>query len=305
LSNFTYYLCGGAIYFNINNNFATILNTDFINNSGSNGGAIYFGTFNPGTVLTNVLFQSNNCSESGGAMYFLTNNSGVQFYNVTFQSNTALMTGGAIHFEINNGIKFYATSNNQIEISSSKFSFNNAVQHGGAIYSAQGNKLVIKDTEFMGNKALYGGAIMIIGKTNLTFTGKNDMKWNNATLGGTLYMTRSYLYTGVAPNMLTIANNSAERGSGIYMDLIDFINNQNNHLTSVTFIDNYASVGGTIFWIYDSNSGMMKGPNIDDVIFTNNEANYGIEIATQGLEIYGPSSYEVTVYNKPFEVVDF
>jgi hypothetical protein len=56
---------------------------------------------------------------------------------------------------------------------------------------------------------------------------------------------------------------------------------------------------------------MMNGPNIDDVIFTNNKANYGIKIATQGLEIKGPSSYEVTVYNESlnpavnFKVLDF
>jgi len=63
--------------------------------------------------------------------------------------------------------------------------------------------------------------------------------------------------------------------------------------------------------IYDSNFGMKNGPNLDDVIFTNNKANYGIKIATQALEIEGLSSYVVTVYNQPlnpavnFEVVDF
>ena len=56
------------------------------------------------------------------------------------------------------------------------------------------------------------------------------MKRNNATTGGALHVTQSYLYTGVAPNMLTIANNSAERGSGIYMDSIALIENQNNDL---------------------------------------------------------------------------
>jgi len=302
---------GGAIYFNRNNNFASILNTNFINNSGSSGGAVYFSTLNPGSVLTNTLFQGNKCSRNGAAVYFLTYNSGVQFYNVTFQSNTALMTGGAIYFEVNNGIEFYVTSNNHINIASSKFAYNNAAQGGGAIYSAQGNILVIKDTDFSGNKASHGGGIMIYDHSNLTLTGTNYMKGNNATIGGALHVTKSYLFTGVAPNMLTIASNSAERGSGIYMDSIALINNQNNDLTAMTFIGNYASVGGTIYWIYDSTSGMKKGPNIDYANFTNNKANYGIQIATQGLEIIGPSSYEVTVYNKPlnpvvkFEVVDF
>jgi predicted outer membrane repeat protein len=265
---------GGAIYFNINNNFANILNAEFINNSASYAGAIFFGTLNPGTLLANVLFQGNNCSKKGGAIYFLTYNSGVQFYNVSFQSNTALMAGGAIYFELNNGIIFYGTANDQIHIASSKFAYNHAVNGGGGIYSAQGNVLVIKDTEFTSNKASYGGAITVNDYSNLTLSGVNDMKRNNATIGGALHMTQSYLYTGVASSMLIIANNSAERGSGIYMDSIALINNQNNALTTATFIHNYASVGGTIYWIYDSNSGMINGPNIDDAIFTNNKANY-------------------------------
>ena len=117
------------------------------------------------------------------------------------------MAGGAIHFELNNGIIFYETRNNQINIASSKFVDNNANQSGGGIYSSQGNILVIKDTEFAGNKASQGGAITIYDHSNLTFTGMNEMKWNTATIGGALLLIQSYLYTGVAPNMLTIANN--------------------------------------------------------------------------------------------------
>ena len=94
----------------------------------SNGGAIHFGTLNPGSVLTNVLFRGNNCSEKGGSINFLSYNSGVPFYNVTFQSNTALMTGGAIHFEINNGIQFYAVSNNEIKIKLSKLVLSKLVE---------------------------------------------------------------------------------------------------------------------------------------------------------------------------------
>jgi predicted outer membrane repeat protein len=112
---------GGAIYFNINNNFIKILNTDFLSNiANNNGGAIYFGALNPGSVLVNVLFKNNNCSQKGGGINFYTYNSGVQLYNVSFISNHAIISGGALYLESMNGIQYYKTSN-EISIRFSAF----------------------------------------------------------------------------------------------------------------------------------------------------------------------------------------
>jgi predicted outer membrane repeat protein len=310
---------GGAIYFHVNNNFVKILNADFLNNiANNNGGAIYFGALNPGSVLVNVLFKNNYCSQKGGGINFYTYNSGVQLYNVSFISNHAIISGGALYLESMNGIQYYKTSN-EISIRFSTFVDNHANSYGGAIYSSQFNIIIITDCIIVSNFAQEGGGIMIMSHSNLSFMGINNLTSNTAFIGGALLFTESYLYTYCSSStnlsIVYFTSNKAERGSAIYMDSVLLINNKDNTLCNMLFYHNHATVGGTIYWIYDDSStrehGMKVRPMIRSTQFTNNIAYYGNEIATQAIKFIGPSSYNVTVYNqvlKPplyFKLIDF
>ncbi len=310
---------GGAIYFNINNNFIKILNSDFLSNiANNNGGAIFFGALNPGSVLVNVIFKNNNCSQKGGGINFFTYNSGVQLYNVSFISNHAIISGGALYLESKNGIEFYKSSN-EISIRFCTFVDNQANSYGGAIYSSQSNIVIITDCMIMSNYAREGGGIMMTSNSNLSFMGINNLTSNTAVIGGALLFTESYLYTfcSSSTNLSTVyfTSNKAGRGSAIYMDSVHLINNKDNVLCNMFFDHNYATVGGTIYWIYDNSStrehGMKVRPMIRNTQFKNNIAYYGNQIATQAIQIIGPSSYNVTFYNqalKPplyFKMIDF
>ena len=310
---------GGAIYFNINNNFIKILNTDFLSNIANNGGAIYFGALNPGSVLVNVLFKNNNCSQKGGGINFFTYNSGIQLYNVSFISNHAIISGGALYLESKNGIQFYKTSNNEISIRFCTFVDNHANSYGGAIYSSQSNIIIISDCTIVSNYAREGGGIMMMSNSNISFMGINNLTSNTAMIGGALLFTESYLYTYCSSStnlsIVYFTSNTAERGSAIYMDSVLLINNKDNVLCNMFFDHNNATVGGTIYWIYDNSStrehGMKVRPMIMNTQFTNNIAYYGSEIATQAIQFIGPSSYEINVYNEAltpplyFKMIDF
>jgi predicted outer membrane repeat protein len=171
----------------------------------------------------------------------------------------------------------------------------------------------------MSNLAREGGGIMMMSNSNLSFMGINNFTSNTAFIGGALLFTESYLFTYCSSSSYSsnvyFTSNKAERGSAIYMDSVLLINNKDNMLCNMFFDHNYATVGGTIYWIYDNSStrehGMKKGPIIKNTQFSNNFAYYGNEIATQAIKLIGPSSYEITVYNqslKPplyFKMIDF
>ena len=299
---------GGAINFNINNNFATIVNAEFIENVANSGGAIYYGPLNPGAVHVNVVFDRNKCNQTGGALNFFTYNSGIQLYNITFSSNRAVYNGGAIYLALENGIKYFESGRNEVIIKSSRFINNTALFYGGAIYSDQSNIVNIQDTDIFGNLARHGGGIYFNSKSSVTFIGINKFEYNKAVIiGGAIVMVKSVI---INRNELQLSYNEAQRGSAIYLDLSS---EKSNELNNMHIYYNIATVGGTIYWIYDKTNidGLRTEPVTTYVIFMNNIAPYGVELATQGLTIEGDNHYQMNFYTPnlkppiPFKIRDY
>jgi predicted outer membrane repeat protein len=154
---------GGAIYvFNINgdgsgtSDIVVINNCDFSNNSASNGGAIVL-RVGASSDITNCSFTNNYAEWRGGAVfidYGAYNYAPITFDNCSFDGNTTNGNGGAI------------------------YSDDMASQLGGTYWTVQ-------NSIFTNNTAAYrGGAVANYNTANYpTFTA-NTFTGNSATLGG-------------------------------------------------------------------------------------------------------------------------
>ncbi|MBE6500496.1 MAG: hypothetical protein E7Z80_08145, partial [Methanobrevibacter thaueri] len=111
---------GGAIGILANN--ATIINSNFTDNSANNGGALWVGSDSGNTNITNVTFDRNSARINGGAIDLSA--SGVTLYDARFYNNTAGVHGGAVYVGGN------GTTN---KVLYSTFKDNSAGDHGGAI----------------------------------------------------------------------------------------------------------------------------------------------------------------------------
>ena len=145
----------------------TISGNTFINNKGSNGGAISNYNANNALITGNV-FQ-NNTASYGGAIYNRGNNTIIT--NNQFTKNNATISSGAIY---NLGANTKVTNN--------QFTNNTAKTLGGAINNWDTKNTVIIDNKFNGNKANYGGSIYYRGST--LKLDKNNMTSNTAIVSG-------------------------------------------------------------------------------------------------------------------------
>ena len=266
------------------------------NQAGRNGGAQYHGYSNGAGVFfsDNFIFcefctlESNIAAQGGGGMY-IANENLVTIMNSTLVGNIARYGDGG-------GIQLYQDS--IVLIGSTSFEGNIAASKGGGIASEISNGLTMQAVSFVDNSARVGGGIATVNATAITFLLENDFVANKASdAGGAIYLGGSPLWTyNPASTKLYFRNNTASRGSAICMFESPYISPEVK-ITNSTFEYNVASVGGTIYWIYDS--VMSFEPNIRSPtnIFIGNKAGYGVFAATQPIQMVTPVTYNVTVYD--------
>ena len=239
-------------------------NTRFIQNSATDGGAIYsYGTCD----LKNTLFTLNMSTTGyGGAVYISgkkTSKKSLETSNVTFIQNKSTKAGGAV----------YVDSDAVVSFVSDKYEGNQATNsHGGAIYIKSGAIASIDGATFTDNKALagHGGAIVAAGITdgtdrtfelyNSTFT-QNQAFYN----GGAVYFSANAIANlenvEFSKNeALATANSDGSRygggaiystGSKIEIDGAQFIENKSGfmggafeiHSSSVAKLNNIIATG--------------------------------------------------------------
>lgn len=171
----------GAIYSDIDNiGFITIINCNFVNNTGTNASNSDGAVSNYGATLLviNSTFTNNSCPNGiGGAIYNYKSGK-INVINSSFINNSAT-SGGAIH---NEDIDFY--------VSNSRF-INNTEPHGGAI-DAYGNNITVKNSNFTNNTAYQAGCAIYNNGANLIVNNSNFIN-NTAnstnTNSGAIYNT--------------------------------------------------------------------------------------------------------------------
>ncbi|MEM9533889.1 MAG: right-handed parallel beta-helix repeat-containing protein [Pseudomonadota bacterium] len=212
---------GGGLYVRQDSS-VTIEDSAFVNNQGSNGGAIH--SSSPLT-LRNVLFQSNTAEQSGAAAYLVGTETNYQMEEVSFISNTSSGNGGAMLFlgrnitldgvlasgngtPADNGGFLGATATAHLKTITLRNAVvnGNDARDGGAVYVTDAeDQLTIEHASFADNSGTRdGGALHVRGGevrvTNATFAGNEA-----ADDGGAIY---------VSSGTVTLQHLTVSEGSG-------------------------------------------------------------------------------------------
>lgn len=249
---------GGALYISDS---ALIKNSNFINNTASAGGAIYFDGVN--LTIENTEFRDNVALENGGAIYASCKNMTIS--DSLFVNDTSKV-GGAIYFDgelltiksnsifKNNTASVSAGAisvNGDMVIEDSKFIENKANKFAGAI-SVNDGDLTISNTVLSKNKAIeeYAGAIylnngdlMVIASNftnNIAFTDAGAISFGGS---GTLTIKSNS----------TFKDNTGEKGGAIKID------NSNAVVEDSEFINNIAVYDGGAIYVSGSENLKITG----------------------------------------------
>ena len=188
---------GGAIY--LSGGTLSIRDSQFSSNEATTGGALMSAGAN--VSITGSSFSGNTSGDSGAILNY--RYSEMTITKSRFTGNSAEYGGGAIG---NSGAMF---------VTDSTFRRNRSADEGGAISSFGDPRFAVNGCSFIGNIAEgYGGAISMNAWdkaqtiTNSSFSGNRAGEW-----GGGIYLR----WGAVTLTHLTITDNSAQHGGGIYV----------------------------------------------------------------------------------------
>jgi len=247
---------GGAIS-NSNGN-VFINNSNFIDNSASDGGAIITSSSNSGNLnINNSIFTNNTGKSAGGAIY--------AYSNDYLEINNSLFINNKIENGTYGGGAIYTVSD--MLINNSNFINNTATNNGGAIYVVDLSKISIINSNFINNTADSGGAIFALNEINMSIDNCSFSN-NNAVDGGSI---TSYIQNDIKVINSNFINNTARSGGAIYNTWGSYLN-----ITNSNFISNNAdNRGGAIL-----NSANLS--LVGNLMF-NNTANLGQMIYNNGI----------------------
>lgn len=299
----------GAIYFFNSMSGNSIYNSSFINNIGQNGGAITMNSGNGFGLLQNgneinfqfCNFKNNQAFKGGGAIYLSVLNI-ITFNNTKFSYNVANNTFSPQNNNDGGGLLIF--QNNKVSFILCLFNFNKASQYGGGFTSLLDNNLYISNSTFNNNYASKsGGASFIQSSKQITFNNNIIYKENSCEIfGGAISYISSNMWTLTNSSIIKFLSNKAQSGSAIFFTKLisnNQLNNKNDIIHDLIFINNTATHGGTVFWLYDETMLFPPiGITSSSIIWENNIALYGNKTATQATQIIAPNIYNVTVYDQ-------
>jgi hypothetical protein len=235
-----------------------LINVRFLNNKGTNGGALYI---NNSTILMRDCRFEGNQAEFGGAIYIEAPGSAPLFSLNTFVDNTALQSGGAVYIREGSGTEISRNTftGNQagingggvmIENCSPNFLENlleeNEADHGGGL-ALDNSSPNIQRNRFLKNRADVGGGIYSLNSTSIIL--RNSLSYNEAITLGAGYASdsspdkflnnildhnRNTGGTGAAASITnasvdfvqnTVSNNQCDAGLGLFNSSIAVFNN--------------------------------------------------------------------------------
>ena len=283
---------GGGVIYTLQESSISITTSTFTNNSAAQfGGAILCS--GKSLSIKNSLLESNHADTGFGGVVFATECS-THISNCTFRNNY----GSLYPYNSNLTLSGYNRFENGEEpLVKRGYQFS---QEGGGITAFQSTVIKTGVTHFINNRASQGGAILATDST-ITLYGEsvisNNMAINTAE-GGGLSLRRSVLQIkgkctisdnyairggGIhassstvsvyQPGMLQLVNNSAENGSGMFLEvntklyILKYPPPYNSSQTLLKFEDNRADYGGAMYVRDDSNSGACS-PNVECFVQT-------------------------------------
>lgn len=195
---------GGAIY--NNGNLSKISNSEFRNNGGKNGGAIFLASRAKQLKVENTNFVGNNAKD-GGAISNVSDY-GVSVKSSRFENNSAKY-GGAISDWV---------SGSEMSVANSAFIANKGALGGAiAVWETAANKILISGSEFERNESQMGGAIFNRGDgmvvENSSFKGNTV-----SSAGGAIYSEGDLTVRADGGVSVFSGNVAAGESNAVYMD---------------------------------------------------------------------------------------
>jgi len=271
---------GGAIY---DDGSLTLVGCELLNNSATEGGAIFVASSGDGLTVYNYLHSSGGLSTT---------------YLSDLDSNYASDSGSAI-YNAGGTVTLNGTDVSNNGRNYSIAGTTHTTSNGGAIYNA-GGTVTLNYTSLQNNWATYnGGGIDTVGGT-INVNGGSSLKYNQAlhgyggaisSTGSTINLTGNNVYGGVS-----IMNNSANEGGAL------FFGGGVATISGTNFEYNNANTGGAIAGggtlslenssLY-SNTATYNGGGIwtagGTVTLTNCIANWNRATQGEGGAISGPA----------------
>ena len=228
---------GGAIIATQSN--VTVINSKFAENNAEIGGAI-FATLGSNIVMINSIFVGNTATNRSKDMYCY---GGVLYSESVFFRTTQVATSGC-EFSNNTatyGIVFTAL-NCTVNVTSSKFHNNIAVERGGVMWLQTGTVLTISDSEIANNTAQkHGGGVMYMRDSGSVIINMSQVYNNSALMSGGVMDTYEQCSVTIYGSMFW--NNTAQQfGGAIAMSGANKINISESQFNGMS-----AKVGGVVF----------------------------------------------------------
>ena len=213
---------GGAIY---TQGSLTAVGCIFRGNTADNGGAIYYGNAQSGSI-TGSTFIGNEATD-GGAVY--TTAESFEVIGSRFIGNGAAGKGGAIMWACDEGTLMHTNMTG------------NHAADGGALYM-QGSDGTVNDLMCLGNIATNNGGSAYVAGSNYKITFSNFTASNATKNGGALYITGDYV--NVTHSTLDKCSALEENGGAIYASGINVtISDSNFTMNRINF---KTGLGGSI-----------------------------------------------------------
>ena len=321
---------GGAVYLDASNKDSskntTFSNSQFENNHADvNGGAIDWHEGAEEGTIDACSFENNSAAENGGAVFW--NGHEGKIIDSNFTKNTA-DKGGAVYWlgligsvdnsrfianNATNGGAIYLQNckhgdDLNLNITSSYFDNNIALEDGGAINWYSGKDINIKESEFMNNTANRGGAAFIYDDTDAQVL-TSEFRYNRAVQGGAIYLAGRnnkisnslFEYNNATYDLGTVTADSAykTKGGAIYID------GEGNVIENSKFYNNTANATNKTSRIVQNTPGLLgaylETTGVDDdglggaiyVGANNNKINsneFDYNVARNGSAIYNNAS---------------
>lgn len=283
-------LKGGAIYASVYylNNSIISLNNSFLNNSATDGGAIYLDyslnliTRNSTVYSTDDVFEGNSASNSGGAVY-----SNISSPNAVFSVRNSVFHNNVAAGE-RAGAIFSAGLNVSLLIVGSTFVSNSAPSCG--VMEASNHVAVDFDSSsFIGNVAtgqLIGGGVACVRNVSVSIQ-NSTFTYNRAIVhAGVLYVDNSLVSIW---DSTFFSNSAAIKGGVIYTQIVA----SSYSIMHSAFSHNSAGESGGVMYLNKKGS---QATITGSIISFNRAANRGgaFSIISSSLNITGSDIYNNT-----------
>ncbi len=281
----------GGVLCNHGGTLFTVKDSNFVNNEGKTGGAIWSNTQ---FTIENSVFDTNSAKNADNGKYdggaIRAGGKGT-IISSQFLNNKSSNTGGAIISEAAGTI-----------ISGCTFKSNESGNAGGALIN-KGKDTVVSGCTFESNKATTNGGA-ICSDATITINAQTAFANNEAgNIGGAIYLTKQEA-KGTIEKCTFSSNVSGTAGGAIHNKGIDtlisgctFESNQATTNGGAICTDAALKIEGTMFSMNQTNAGSNKGGGaifnsydnnvtIDDCTFTSNKAIKPLNDNSHGGAIY-------------------